>query len=223
MIAVVEREATPLAVWTLRRNVTVRVLPALEPLWHGGDVAAALDMVAVMGDDYVRLPGHDLVPFLTTDQVRALTAGDLELTAQVDWIASCITASHSPRNAIVSRINRAVTPEPLVDDGAETWSVAAAALILSRDPAIAVGRETLVAFLRELGWVTRENGIVVPAEHTIDAGTLRRNRVWNPRTKVAYNQVRVTREGLQALHDRLGGYAALALDVHPAPTLLEIP
>lgn len=220
MIAVADRAKTSLAVWSLRRDVTVRVAPIAAPLWHGGDVAAALNMVDVVADAFVHLPGWDLVPFLSTEQVQKLVAHDEQLLGQVEWIASCIAAAHAPRPIASTR--RAPAPEPLVDDSADTWSVAAAALILSRDPAIDVGRETLIAFLRDLGWVHRENGVYVPAAHTLDAGSLHHNRTWNPRTKVAYNQVRITRTGLQILHERLGGYATLSLEPTSNPTLLEV-
>lgn len=222
-MAVMERVATPLTVWPLRRGgLTVRVLAAQEPLWHGGDIAAALNMLDATSAGFVHLPGWDLVPFLNTDQVRTVV-GDDQLLEQIEWIAGCLAASHTPRPGVPLHSRRDVVPEPIVDMTADTWSVGAAASILSRDPVITVGREALFDLLRELGWVDRRSGIFTPSPESIDDGFLIVNTVWARRAHVAYNRIRITRAGVTVLHARLGGVTTPTFDVPEQPALLEIP
>jgi DNA-damage-inducible protein D len=97
------------------------------------------------------------------------------------------------------------------------YSVADAAKILSRDPAIQLGERRLFSQLRELGWVYRQRSdnrwrsmqtaveaqrlSEIPASH------------YHPRTGALVldaPQLRVTQKGLHELHRRLGGVQPLA-------------
>lgn len=94
------------------------------------------------------------------------------------------------------------------------WSVREAAQILDRDPSISTGERRLFATLKAIGWIDRTNQ---PYQGQVNCGRLvcRLGHYRDDRTGelVAYSQVRVTAKGLRALHERLGGTAALvALD-----------
>jgi hypothetical protein len=104
-----------------------------------------------------------------------------------------------------------------------TYSVARAAVMLSRDPAIDYGQKALFETLASyMNWIQRVDGIWVPTREVLRAGYLvRHNVVAGPRK--AYPQIRITRAGLEVLHARFGGIAALTFDTPPPLTLLELP
>jgi hypothetical protein len=199
---------------------------AAVPLWHGLDIVAALelDFVGRALDESVQVPGWETedgpVPFITTERVRAIAAGRDRF---LEWIDEILNAR------VASLIPRATRPgtEPLrsvpADDTRDTFTVLQAARILSRDPLIDHGRESLVDALQQLRWVVRDSDrILVPDESAIAAGWLVRNDVWIPNSRIAYNKIRVTREGLLELHQRVGGAATLDLDAPATPTLVEV-
>lgn len=116
-------------------------------------------------------------------------------------------------------------PAPIEEDAGPTFSIARAARVLSRDPRTHIGRDALFEFMRrDLGWITRDIDIWAPTLDAIGAGVLLRERLelrpGQPRQ--VYAQIRVTAEGIAALHRALGGTTTLQLDVTPHPTLLEI-
>lgn len=199
----------------------------LEPLWHGLDVLHALDLENVHLVDTVTLPGvededGDLVPFIDTASVRALAVDRPDFLEWVDESLARIAAGRIPRRitAVTPRGIRDV--EPIVDVRASTFSVATAAALISRDPVLSFGRETLFAAIRELAWVKRDHDAWIPTDQAIAAGWLVLNPIWQPRTKISYNKVRVTRDGILQLHSRLGGTVAPDLDAPATPTLLEV-
>jgi prophage antirepressor-like protein len=103
------------------------------------------------------------------------------------------------------------------------FAVADAAKILSRDPAIKLGRDRLFTLLREWGWAYRQgvDGKHRAKQKAVDPGWLSEipQSHYHPRTGELVldpPQVRVTVKGLQALHRKLGGVAQLRIDVSNA-------
>jgi hypothetical protein len=102
------------------------------------------------------------------------------------------------------------------------FSVADAAKILSRDPAIETGRNRLFGILHELDWAYVQN-----ADHRYRAKQYAVERRWlselpqsytHPRTgelTLGAPQLRVTVKGLHELHKRLGGTATVAIPTVP--------
>jgi anti-repressor protein len=97
-------------------------------------------------------------------------------------------------------------------------AVADAAKILSRDPAITIGRDRLFAYMAGLGWVHRQradNRWRAYQRH-VDNGRLSEipQPYENPKTHevtLGAPQVRVKAKGLHDLHQKLGGTAPLDL------------
>ena len=91
------------------------------------------------------------------------------------------------------------------------YSVADAAKMLSRDPGIGIGQNTLFRWLGKHGWLYQRNGEWHPYQDKVDAGLLtsKANRpYWNPRRGedvLPAPTVRVTAKGLQKLYVALGG------------------
>lgn len=105
----------------------------------------------------------------------------------------------------------------------ETFSIALAAKYLSRDPQLQYGRDTLFHALRDLGWVSRDREVWIPAHEQLVSGNLIRHRSRLPGArKDAFPQVRLTVKGIEALHRALGGVALLNIDNDADLTLLEI-
>ena len=97
------------------------------------------------------------------------------------------------------------------------YSVAEAAKVLSRDPAIRIGRNRLFAFMHQLGWLFRTRGHRAHWEASqhkaLDTGRLvhKISRPFlNERTgemETPPPTVRITHKGLHELHKHLGGSA----------------
>jgi prophage antirepressor-like protein len=105
-------------------------------------------------------------------------------------------------------------------EAAGDFSVADAAKILSRDPAVTIGRDRLFTYLGQLGWTYRQqgDGRWRPKQVAIEARRLSElaGSHYHPRTGelvLDVPQIRVTPKGLLELHRRLGG--AVALAIHP--------
>jgi prophage antirepressor-like protein len=96
------------------------------------------------------------------------------------------------------------------------YSVADAAKMLSRDPAIGIGQNTLFRWMGKHGWLYQRNGEWHPYQDKVDAALLtsKANRpYWNSRLGVDVlpaPTVRITAKGLQRLYRLLGGAEALA-------------
>jgi DNA-damage-inducible protein D len=103
------------------------------------------------------------------------------------------------------------------------YSVADAAKVLSRDPAIQVGQGRLFTLLREFGWIYRAGDQRWRVyQSAVDAGRLSELATshYHPRTGelvIDPPQVRVTVKGLGALHRKLAGVSPLAITQSPAP------
>lgn len=97
------------------------------------------------------------------------------------------------------------------------YAVADAAKVLSRDPAIQIGRDRLFNKLGELGWAFRQRGDQkwrADQKRAIDTGRLSElpQPYYHPRTGqlvLDAPQLRVTSKGLGELHHLLGGSAPL--------------
>lgn len=94
------------------------------------------------------------------------------------------------------------------------YDVRAAAQILSRDPAIDTGQKRLFAYLREIGWIGRDNR---PYQSQVDADRLRviaRSYLdLSSGEEQTTSQLRVTVKGIHELHKRLGGTGPVLLEV----------
>lgn len=97
------------------------------------------------------------------------------------------------------------------------YSVADAAKMLSRDPAITIGQNTLFRWLGKHGWLYQRAGEWCPYQDKVDAGhlTSKANRpYWNSRLGhdvLPAPTVRITAKGLQRLYVALGGAAPEAV------------
>lgn len=107
----------------------------------------------------------------------------------------------------------------VLGSGEGDFSVADAAKILSRDPAISIGRDRLFTLMAELRWTYRQraDGRWRAYQTQVDNGRLSElpQQYEHPTTgevALAAPQVRVIAKGLQALHRHLGGTAPLDLD-----------
>lgn len=141
----------------------------------------------------------------------------------------------SPRELaqlVILEADRADAAEAKVAElapAAESWAtlatangdlaVADAAKILSRDPAIKIGRDRLFRVLRDLGWVYRQeiDGRHRAYQRHTDNGRLSElpSSHYHPRTGELIldpPQVRVTVKGLQELHRHLGGTGRPAIE-----------
>lgn len=91
------------------------------------------------------------------------------------------------------------------------YSVREAAQILDRDQSISTGQKRLFAYLREIGWLDRNNE---PYQAQVDAGrlALRVTGGWDHEGEHhATSQARITTKGLHELHKRMGGSGPLLL------------
>ena len=108
------------------------------------------------------------------------------------------------------------------------YSVADAAKMLSRDPGIGIGQNTLFRWMGKHGWLYQRNGEWHPYQDKVDAGLLtsKANRpYWNPRRGedvLPAPTVRVTAKGLQKLYVALGGREPLA-DEQPVDNVRSLP
>jgi hypothetical protein len=92
-------------------------------------------------------------------------------------------------------------------------SVADSAVVLSRDPAITLRTKDLHNLLLEYGWVRKPAGEYLPSDDMITLGYLAVVLRKIPNQFTPYKQVCITPEGLQEIHKRLGGTAAIDLTI----------
>lgn len=157
---------------------------------------------------------HEVLPALRR-------AGRIE-TAPMDELelAERYVASIKARRELEHRVAE-------LEPAANAWStlatahgdldVAQVAKVLSRDPAIQLGRDRLFTVMAQHGWIHRgAAGRWTPYQRQIDVGrlTVLPSSHYHPRTGELVldpPQVRVTVKGLAELHRLLGGTAALAI------------
>ena len=105
----------------------------------------------------------------------------------------------------------------------EWYSVADAAAILSRDPAINIGQGRLFEWMKHRGWISRPHGTWQPSRDLTANGWLKEITVKVRNTGRPYPQVCVTPLGLQKLHQFLGGTDVVRLDKTPTALSEETP
>jgi prophage antirepressor-like protein len=167
---------------------------------------------------------HDVLPAIRlTGQYAspAVPAPRLELTRRE--LAQLIIEEADRADAAEARaaeLEPAATAWQTLASGTGDYSVADAAKILSRDPAIGLGRDRLFTLLAQWGWTTRSrgDGRWRVQQVAVNAGRLSEipSSHYHPRTGELVldpPQVRVTVKGLQEIHRRLGGTAQLALEL----------
>lgn len=106
----------------------------------------------------------------------------------------------------------------------DAWTVQQAAVILDRDPAVAMGRQRLFELLEHLALIARdEHGHWIPTSLAIRRGwlTVRPVHVSRGPSKGRYDQVHVTRDGLAELRRCLHTVGAGVADDIPTPTLFS--
>ena len=97
-----------------------------------------------------------------------------------------------------------------------------AARVLSRDPAIALGQNSLFEAMQAIGWIHRIDGIWQPDTQLVKRGLLLQQQERVRGHKDLYPRIRITVTGMRNLHQRHGGIATLTLDPPITLTLVEI-
>lgn len=127
------------------------------------------------------------------------------------------------RTLTVEALVDAATPTPeAARDLTRTWSVRLAAKTLSRDPALNLGQNSLFTAMQGLGWIARVDGIWTPDAGVVKRGLLLQQAERIRGHKELYPRIRITVDGMQELHRRLGGIATLTLEPPTTLTLVEI-
>lgn len=210
------------------------------PLFYAEDVCAALELTVPF--EYDRLAGRtnyfwpavvvhhvdvndadgDPIPMFGVDQVRRIAEDNPEWFTQdfLGWFNGIVVRLEGDN--LQRAIDNSLPAEPGRAQG-ESFSVARAARLLSRDPSIDLTQLRLFAALNEyLGWISRENNIWVPEKEALRSGFLIRLAVPLPTwERDIYPQVRVTPSGMDEIHRRLGGTAPLNVETIPALALVE--
>lgn len=155
-------------------------------------------------------------------EAAALDLSDPDVA--LDKIIELATLAKSERAARLeaeSRARELAAPASAWNELAESsgdYEVADAAKVLSRDPAITIGRDRLFSFMAADGWIYRGNGRRWRAYQTqVELGRLA-EKVGRPfwhegrgEMVAADPTVRITPKGVAELHKRLGGTGQLAL------------
>lgn len=174
---------------------------------------------------------HEVLPTIRQTGRYEVQLGDplAELERQTQMTVKAIEVARQERAGREAAEQQVRELEP----AAQAWetlasadgdfAVADAAKILSRDPAIKLGRARLFTLLREWGWAFRQgvDGKHRAKQYAVDHAWLSEipQSHYHPRTGELVldpPQVRVTVKGLQALHKKLGGVAQLRIDVNSA-------
>lgn len=213
-----------------------------EALFHAGDICKGLGIPVPLGaEDWVTGIAPKLFPlptslvdgavdpdgapleFFTVDQVRDL-ADSRPMVLQHDflvWLEELLEENLTGA-ALEELVDMTLPAEPGLAEDVQ-YDVASAARILSRDPVLSFGQQSLFEAMHSaLGLIEREDHVWVPTKAALRAGLLVRRHRWIPGRKGAYPQILITETGLQHLHERLGGAADLRTTTDPAPALLEL-
>lgn len=132
----------------------------------------------------------------------------------IDTVEQFMAAPH-PKVSALGLEAPAAAPEP------RWYSVSEAAAILSRDPAIRIGRTGLFEWLHSRGWVAKSADVWRPAKDLLTFGHLVVLDNKLPGRRDLYPQICITPVGLEALHRHLGGVADLNLTPSDTPLLEE--
>ena len=207
------------------------VCEALRIGLEQADIQEYVDRVLLTNTFYplptTRVPGtveDDGSPseYFTADQVREL-AQDAPEPPRDEFLAWFAESFGDLAGERLEQALDAALPEEPGRRQPLNVDVATAARILSRDPALEYGRDSLFAAMHSKRWIRRDTGIWVPSRIALRAGYLMRDRVRVPGQKDWYPQIRITNVGLLQLHFLLGGTNDLVLDEHTTPTLVGLP
>ncbi|HEY0249247.1 MAG TPA: phage antirepressor KilAC domain-containing protein [Gryllotalpicola sp.] len=216
--------------FTPTRSTICAVLRDGEVRWIGRDLlaAAGADLTSGALAEFGAQPGHDQpaehrqLAFAYPLEDALQLVADFALDERLrEHLAELVRFSHTGITQVLSvqpaAALRPVAVLPGVDAAAaltpadRTWSIREAARVLDRDPAISIGQQALFDWLHLHGWINH-------LTHGWEASQLMVNFGWAitrhdriPGQKDLYPNVRLTDLGLQALHERLGGVAALTL------------
>ncbi len=132
-----------------------------------------------------------------------------------------IQRASQPNPPAITHLGPAPATTPAVAGRVPAWySVADAAMILSRDPLIEISQKQLFDWMRARGWVTRPTSVYEPSPDLVAVGWLhvRHRRV--RALESPYPQIHITPAGLRQIHERLGGTSTIDLTV-TRPDLTE--
>jgi prophage antirepressor-like protein len=197
-------------------------------LTEPGFYSLALRSRAPGARDFRRWITHDVIPSIRrTGRYEAPVLADplaelerqTELTTKAIAIARQERAGREMAEQQVRELEPAARSWEVLASGDGDFSVGDAAKILSRDPAIRMGRDRLFTVLAEQKWTYRQvsDGRPRAKQTAIECGRLSElpQSHYHPRTGELVldpPQVRVTVKGVQELHKRLGGQAPIQYD-----------
>lgn len=166
-------------------------------------------------------------PIAQAQTYFAIRTREAEATQQLDEleVARRYVLALEAKQALEARVAE-LTPSAAAWDhlasGDGDWPVADAAKILSRDPAIEVGRDRLFKHMAEWRWVFRAgDGRWRAMQTQVECGRLSEipQSHYHPRTGELVldpPQVRIKPKGLVEIHKRLGGSVPLAIEAGSA-------
>lgn len=167
----------------------------------------------------IRETGRYEAPATLGDDLLAELELSNKRTAQAIAIAKGERARAELAEGRIAELEGPARSWDVLASGKGDYSVADAAKILARDPAITIGRDRLFTYMAGLGWVHRQraDGRWRAYQRHVDNGRLSElpQQYEHPRTgevTLGAPQLRVKPKGLRDLHERLGGTAPLQLD-----------
>ncbi len=197
--------------------------------WVTDDVLPAIRKTGSYSVAYVPAPAPFALPRTYVEALRAL-ADEAEAREAAEQRALTEATRANTEAARADALVPAAAAWGAMGDTTRDYSVAEAAKILARDPAIELGRNRLFGQIVALGmaFTKVEHGrmLYMPYQVHVDAGRLALKlggRWQHPKTgemEAGLPQLRITIRGLEYLHKRLGGSAPLALsEAAEMPTL----
>jgi len=218
----------------LRHGVDVCALvTATEVRWIMRDVALALFADA---RDFAGEPGHKsellrdhgtATSWSTSTASHWLNANKQEAGSEavvlMQWLVD--QEAHLERQGL-AEVVRLASPRniPVTATGhpaRELYTVAQAAEILDRDPAIMTGQNRLFDTMLRSGWTIRTGDSHRPSAEAVRLGYLEVTNRNIPVLDSPYPQLLVTVDGIRALHKRLGGQAEIRFTTTAPTALME--
>lgn len=158
---------------------------------------------------------HDVIPQIRKTGTYGLQRQLPQNFAEALRELACEVEAHELAKVRIKELEPAASAWSSLVEATGDYSVGDAAKMLSRDPAIQIGQNTLFRWLGKHGWLYQRSGDWHPYQDKIDAGlvTLKTNRpYWDHRRGVDVlpaPTVRITAKGLHKLYVLLGGTDAL--------------
>lgn len=160
---------------------------------------------------FKRWVAHDVIPSIRkTGSYGAAKALPKDYASALRELAAQVEATELAKVRI-RELEPAASAWAALVEATGDYSVADAAKMLSRDPAIAIGQNTLFRWMGKHGWLYQRSDEWHPYQTTIDAGlvTLKTNRpYWDSKRGIDVlpaPTVRITAKGVQKLYRLLGG------------------